>query len=91
LRDLDLIAVLPRIARGRARVLDAVRFAVPRFDPTGLRGFPWTIAVRAFTRATTLELAGDPVEAGAWRAVFARYDRVLSDPRVQLALYITAR
>ena len=86
LRDLDIIAVLPRITRGRAALLDAIRAMVPEHDPLGLHGFPFVGATRAFTRRVVLELAGDPASAARWADIFRRYDRALDDPRTLVGL-----
>lgn len=86
LRDLDVIAVLPRITRGRAELVDAIRAMIPARDPLGVHGFPFVGATRAFTRRTVLELAGDRAGAARWAEIFRRYDRALADPRTLTAL-----
>lgn len=86
LRDLDLIAVLPRIKTGRAALVEAIRAMVPTRDPLGQHGFPFVTATRAFTRRTVLELAGDRAGAARWAEIFRRYDRALDDPRTLVGL-----
>ncbi|HET9989404.1 MAG TPA: hypothetical protein VFQ65_12825, partial [Kofleriaceae bacterium] len=90
LRDLDLIAVLPRVVVGRAALVEAIRWAVPAKDPLGAHGFPWVNATRAFTRRTVLELAGDRAGAKRWGEVFDRYDRALDDQRTLVALALAS-
>jgi hypothetical protein len=86
LRDLDLLAVLPRVTLHRAELVDAIRWMVPSSDPLGVRGFPFVTAVRAFTRRTVLELCGDRAAAARWSEIFGRFDRALDDRRTLAAL-----
>jgi hypothetical protein len=86
LRDLDVLAVLPRVKRGRSELVEATRWMVPERDPLGLHGFPFVTATRAFTRRAVLELAGDHIGAARWANIFQRYDRALDDPRTLVAL-----
>jgi hypothetical protein len=90
LRDLDLLAVLPRVTRGRAALVEAIRWSVPVKDPLGLHGFPYVTATRAFTRRSVLELAGDHAGAARWSEVFRLYDRALGDPRTLVALALAS-
>jgi hypothetical protein len=86
LRDLDLIAVLPRVKRGRAQLVAAIRWMVPANDPLGVHGFPFVGATRAFTRRTVLGLGGDRTGAARWADIFYAYDHALDDPRTLAAL-----
>jgi hypothetical protein len=90
LRDLDLIAVLPRVVIERSVLEDAVRWMVPAKDPLGVHGFPWVNATRAFTRRTVLDLAGDRRGAAQWADIFQRYDRALDDQRTLVALALAS-
>ncbi|MEP6860267.1 MAG: hypothetical protein ABJE66_06595 [Deltaproteobacteria bacterium] len=90
LRDLDLIAVLPRVTRGRAALVDAVRWMVPDNDPLGAYGFPYVPATRAFTRRSVLDLAGDHGAAERWADIFRRYDAALADEHTLVALALAS-
>lgn len=86
LRDLDLLAVLPRVKRGGPQLVEAIRWMVPANDPLGVHGFPFVTATRAFTRRSVLDLAGDHTGAARWANIFQRYDRALDDPLTLVAL-----
>jgi hypothetical protein len=90
LRDLDLIAVLPRVTRGRVQLVDAIRWMVPATDPLGAHGFPFVGAARAFTRRSLLGLAGDRAGAARWADIFSAYDHALDDPRTLAALALAS-
>ena len=90
LRDLDLIAVLPRVKRGRTQLVEAIRWMVPANDPLGAHGFPFVGATRAFTRRAVLGLAGDRAGAARWADIFYAYDHALDDPRTLTALALAS-
>ena len=86
--EADILAVLPRITRGREAVARQLAWA-PFSRPIGADWhFPWPQLNSIVLHRDLLRLAGAPAEAARWDAMYRRFDRALEDRRVLIALML---
>jgi hypothetical protein len=81
----DMMAILPRIVKGRQEIITQIIWGQPFPDPYASwedePQFPWSSAIHAFRRRALLRVAGEIEEAERWDAIFRRFDEVFSDRR----------
>jgi hypothetical protein len=85
-RDIDIIAVLPRIKLGREAVARQLAWSAPPDRERLQFNMPWSMATYSAGRRYALQLAGDTATAAWWDAIFKRYDQALRDRRKLVAI-----
>jgi hypothetical protein len=85
-RDVDIIAVLPRIKLGREAVARQLAWSAPHDHERLEFKMPWSMAMYAAGRRSALQLAGDTARAAWWNEIYKRYDQALRDRRKAVAL-----
>ncbi len=86
--DIDVMAVLPRVKTGRDALVRQLVWSAPRDHGRLEYGFPFSVAIHAAVRRSSLLVAGEPAEAARWNEIYQRYDQALRDHRKLIALAI---
>jgi hypothetical protein len=85
-RDVDIIAVLPRVKLGREAIARQLAWSAPHDRDRLATGMPWSMATYAAGRRSALQLAGDTARSAWWNDIYKRYDQALRDRRKLVAL-----
>jgi hypothetical protein len=84
--DADVMAVWPRVEAGRDDIARQLAWSTPEGHQYVDFHFPWSYALHAAARRSSLQLVGATDQAARWADIYKRYDDAFRDRKKLLAL-----